>query len=323
MSSTSSTNLFYTLIGGPALQHYFTQPFDAPLKASSKMQRPRTGLKDVSADLASLNHESKQNKTLPKLPPNTTITRRPINHAPVAHPAAGPKVQKVVYVSRKTPVISAVKRVKKFLSEIEKRALQSAGVDGVVERRGARGGGDEALQRKLGEVSERLARDAEEVLVKASGRAMEQALRVGEWFRSREDEVLTKVEVRCGSVSVVDDIVEREGNGDDPSEDMEADEDKENEGEATVLDGGDTTMELLKNLEKGGNGEATRADQSLHNARSIKDQGKQVNDKIAEDDGRQPKMKRKRKRKEYDGEDLPEARIRWVKTVEVAISLRA
>ncbi|KAK5094465.1 hypothetical protein LTR70_004099 [Exophiala xenobiotica] len=322
MSSTSSTNLFYTLIGSPALQHSFTQPLDAPLKASFKMQRPRTGLKDVSADLASLNHESKQNKKLPKLPPNTTITRRPINHAPVAHPAAGPKVQKVVYVSRKTPVISAVKRVKKFLSEIEKRALQSAGVDGVLERRGARGGGDEALQRKLGEVSERLARDAEEVLVKASGRAMEQALRVGEWFRSREDEVLTKVEVRCGSVSVVDDIVERQEDGVDPVDD-EVGEDKENEGEATVLDGGDTTMELLKNLEKGGNGEATRAGESLHGARGIKDQAKQVNDKVAEDDGRQPKMKRKRKRKEYDAEDLPEARIRWVKTVEVAISLRA
>lgn len=287
------------------------------------MKQPRISPADASAELATLTHESKHNKKLPKLPPNTTITRRPINHAPVAHPAAGPMVQKVVYISRKTPVISAVKRVKKFLSEIEKRALQSAGVHGVLERRGTRSGDDEVLQRKLGEVSERLARDAEKVLVKASGRAMEQALRVGEWFRSREDEVLTKVEVRCGSISVVDDIIEREGNGNGSLEDVEAGEDKENEGEATALDGGDTTMELLKNLEKGGNVEATRAGESLHDSGGTEDQGKQANDKVAGDDVGQPKTKRKRKRKEYDPEDLPEARIRWVKTVEVAISLRA
>jgi len=287
------------------------------------MKGPRTGPADVSADLLSLNHEAKQNKKLPKLPPNTTITRRPINHAPVAHPAAGSKVQKVVYVSRKTPVISAVKRVKKFLNEIEKRALQSAGVHGVLERRGTRDGNDEALQRKLGEVSERLARDAEEVLVKASGRAMEQALRVGEWFRSREGEVLTNVEVRCGSVSVVDDIIERGRSEDDPLEDVEVGENEENGGEATVLEGGDTTMELLKNLEKSKNGDAMHAADTLHDSGGIKGQEKQANDKIVTHDDGQQKKKRKRKRKEYDPEDLPEARIRWVKTVEVAISLQA
>lgn len=35
------------------------------------------------------------------------------------------------------------------------------------------------------------------------------------------------------------------------------------------------------------------------------------------------KRKRKRKRKQYDADDVPEARIRWIKTIEIAITLRA
>lgn len=301
-------------------------------QATANMKRARAAPVVVSAELASLNHTAKQNRQLPKLPANTIITRRPINHATVAAPSAGADVAKVVYISRKTPVMSAVKRVKKFLREIEKRALQSAGVNGILDKPISRRdvGGDEALQRKLGEVSERIARDAEEVLVKASGRAMEQALRIGEWFRKREEEVLTTVEVRTGSVSVVDDLVKTNGDGhggegEDESVSVGEDEDKENEGGATVLEGGDTTLELLRNLgrdeQRGGSntaGQYAKSDGSNLGTQ-------QGNDEEVMDDARQSlkKKKRKRKRREYDPDDLPEARIRWVKTVEVAISLRA
>jgi len=287
------------------------------------MKRPKTGLVDVSAELSSLNHNASQNKSLPKLPANTTIMRRPMIHAPIVHPSAGSKVQKVVYVSRRTPVMSAIKRVKKFLREIEKRAMQAGGIDGVLDRWDARAGNDVVLQRKLGEVSERLGRDAEEVLVKASGRAMEQALRVGEWFRNREDEVLTRVEVRCGSVSVVDDIVEK--GQDDEVDDGRGSEDKENEDESepTLLEGGDTTLELLRNLEGKGTARQTETMKPLDDLNGGEESGQDLNGKKATNDGGQLKKKRKRKRKEYDPDDMPEARLRWVKTVEVAISLRA
>lgn len=225
--------------------------------------------------------------------------------------------------------MSAVKRVKKFLNEIEKRAMQSAGVDGVLERRNARGGADEALQRKLAEVSEGLARDAEEVLVRASGRAMGQALRVGEWFRGREEEMLVRVEVRGGSVSVVDDIVEREGVEDEGNDgdDGEAEYKENEEGvDVTRLEGGDTTMELLKNLDKDGqdgrDGGSSAAEQpgSSNGGSGVR---KPAMDEKGTDVSEQSKKKRKRKRREYDPDDLPEARLRWVKTIEVAISLRA
>ena len=276
-----------------------------------KQHKPASG--DITAELASLKHTVTQNKQLPRLPASATITRRPINHAPVASPFAGSNVQKVVYVSRKTPVIAAVKRAKKFLAEIERRAMQSCGVDGVLSRKT----GDEALRRKLESVSEKLEKEGEEVLVRASGRAMGQALRVGEWFRAREEEVRTKVEVRVGSVSVVDDVVERDREeGDEEDSDVVSDE--ENGEEPTGLEGGETTMELLRNLE-GHEGTA----EERREAGSDRAGAKHVTGIEVTDYSGKSKSQRKRKRREYDPDDLPDARLRWIKTVEVAISLRA
>lgn len=272
---------------------------------------------DVSAELSELKHDEKQNRQLPRLPAKTTILKRPINHASIASPFAGPKVQKVVYVSRKTPIMSAVKRVKKFLREIEKRAMQSQGIEGALGKGSSRGlhGSEQALHQKLEDASERLRRDAEEVLVKASGRAMEQALRIGEWFRNKEKDMMTKVEVRTGSVSVIDDIVDRD-------EDVQLGEsinehEKKNAIDATaVLEGGDTTMELFEAL-KGDTSEAE------HEPEISTEQDAEESTKRSEGNEKLAKRKRKRKRKEYDVDDMPEARLRWVKTVEIAITLRA
>lgn len=221
---------------------------------------------------------------------------------------------KVVYVSRKTPIISAVKRVKQFLREIEKRAMQGAGVHGVLNRAASGRSGDGDLQRKLVEVSEKLGSDGEEVLVKASGRAMDQALRVAEWFRNREDEMLCKVEVRTGSVSVIDDIVEV--GPDDAVVEADKDQDEDEDGEVpeadTMLEGGDTTMELLANLDE-------HRDATMTHGSGEQANGKEAGDKAPE----VKKKRRRRKKKEYDQDDVPEARLRWVKTIEIAISLQA
>lgn len=275
---------------------------------------------DVSSDLAVLKHNEKQNKELPKLPANVTVARRPINHAPIASPFAGSKIPKIVYVSRKTPVMSAVKRVKKFLREIEKRALQSEDMSSIFDRAGnpiSRGQAKD-IHRRLEDVSEKLRRDAEEVLVKASGRAMEQALRIAEWFRNKEKEMLTNVEVRTGSVSVVDDLVETDVAGDDEPEAKDGEEDKENLEESTMLEGGDTTMELLGLMKA-----ADQASKQTMNAPTIAGTDQQPVEQGTDPVQASKRGRRKRKRKEYDANDIPEARLRWVKTVEIAISLRA
>lgn len=290
-----------------------------PPQKRLKRTKTLSGPVDVSKELSLLKYSTSQNKDLPKLPSNTTISRRPINHGPIASRFAGAHVPKVVYISRKTPVISAVKRVKQFLREIEKRAMQSLGVDGVINRNANGKNGDRELQIKLGQVSDKLEKDKEEVLVKASGRAIEQALRIGEWFRHREDEMLCNVEVRTGSVSVVDDIVEVEAI-DEPAgtaEHHDEHEVMETQEHNTSLEVGDTTMELLKNLEGVQHAATESTEKDMTEAPAVSQA--ETNTSTSH-----PKRKRKKsKKQEYDQDDLPEARLRWVKTVEVAVSLRA
>ncbi|KIX93050.1 uncharacterized protein Z520_11323 [Fonsecaea multimorphosa CBS 102226] len=288
----------------------------------------------MASELKALKHE-KRNQNMARLPPNATIQRRPLNHAPVADlRTSGTKAAKVVYVSRRTPVVAAIKRVKKYLVHIERRALQDAG--GNVTKGHGRGPAKAAIE----QANEALAEDKEEVLVKASGRAMAQALRVAEWFRNKEKDVLCHVEVRTGSVSTVDDIVEvdLEGNnhhheekdGDEAAlgEERENVNDQEEEdAESSKLQCGDTTLELL-----GGVDVATMSSGEKKSQSSI-DEAQPGTGTSAEqstnDIGvgislpKQSRRKRtKRKRPMYAAEDLPEARIRWIKTVEVAISLQ-
>lgn len=220
----------------------------------------------------------KKNKLQPRLPPNTTIQRRPLNHAPIASPYAGASVQKVVYVSRATPLMAAVKRVKKLLTHIEKRAMQDVDITR----------GKEGLK-KLAAASEALGTNGEEVVVKASGRAIEQALKVGEWFKSKEGELVCKVEVRTGSLQVVDDLVEAQGEEEDVVEE--------------VADAAETDVEKAAIAPK----TPPQEDDS---------------EQKVEQKGKKRRKRGKRKRAMYDKDDMPEARIRWINTVEVAISLK-
>lgn len=281
---------------------------------------------DVSTEVAKLKHE-KKNQSLHRLPPNAAIQRRPIIHAPLASPFADRGVQKVVYVSSKTPFMSAAKRVKRLLHEIEKRATQDVKLIGRGERAG---------MQKLAEARERLAKDGEEVLVKASGRAMEKAVRVGEWFRNKETEMDCKVEVRTGSVSVVDDVVE------DDDEEVGGGVAVEQQEDETVLEGGDTTLELLGDVTASTNEQVSSAEQSEKNASEhsagtekmaeatnegvLSSEQNKENTEPSTGPASSKKRKRSRKRKKrrtYDPDDLPEQRMRWIKTVEVAISFKS
>jgi ribonuclease P/MRP protein subunit POP7 len=230
----------------------------------------------------------KKNEPQPRLPPNTTIQRRPLNHAPVASPYAGASVQKAVYVSRSTPLMAAVKRVKKLLMHIEKRAMQDVDIT-----RGKEG------WKKLVAASEALGTNGEEVVVRASGRAIEQALKVGEWFKSKEGELGCKVEVRTGSLQVVDDLVE-------------ADEDVVEE----VADTAETDVEFSKE-----GAAVVSEDPQAASAPKMPPQEDGSEQKM-EQKGKKRRKRGKRKRAMYDKDSMPEARIRWINTVEVAISLK-
>lgn len=262
-------------------------------------------------ELAKLKFE-KKNQSMAKLPSNLTVERRPLIHAPVASPFAGRSVQKVVYVSCNTPIMAAVKRVKKLLLHVEKRSMQ--GIDLTKDRN---------AMRKLAEANEKLGKNGEAVLVKASGRAMEQALKVGEWFRDREDELACNVDVRTGSVQAVDDIVERE------TDESTAEDQPENVANTSAIDVLDTS--LLTSSERpegsarppaiqpsGSDGSAgpvpanDNAEGLVEDSTSSVSKGGEV----------QEKRKRRRKRKKSILDEETSARIRWVKTVEVAISLK-
>ena len=271
----------------------------------------------IQQELKNLRYE-KKNHDLHRLPTNTTVRRRPINHAPIADIHAGAHVPKCVYVSRRTPVMAAVKRVKKILREIERRVVRGA-MGGRVAG-GKRGDNGVGMAQGIAKANEALRKEREEVLVKASGRAMEQALRIGEWFRSKEKEVLCDVVVRTSSVNVVDDIVEIEKE----NEILE-----DGEGQTSILDEskmiecGDTTLELL------GDTTTSTVPQDSSNERGDGTAGPdREHEDGAMDEGDTPAVKKTRKRKRkkrpmYEEDDVPEARLRWVKTVEVAISLKA
>jgi ribonuclease P/MRP protein subunit POP7 len=248
----------------------------------------------ISEELAKLKYE-KKNGDLKRLPPNATIQKRPILHAPIASPYAGKDVQKVVYMSSRTPFMSTVKRVKKLLHQVEKRATQHVKL---VKR------GDRHEMRNLAEASDKIAREREAVLVKASGKAITRALKIGEWFSDKEKDIACTVEIRSGNVSVVDDIVS-------VKQEEESEEEEAADQPPTVLEGGDTTMELLGDVNK-------------TSLKPESDQGDRdtTHDTSPEKNGAQKARRRKRKRPAYAPEDVPEQRLRWVKTVEVAIALK-
>ncbi|KAJ5523113.1 hypothetical protein N7513_012657 [Penicillium frequentans] len=205
----------------------------------------------------------KQNKDLVKLPKYTKVEKRPINHPPVASPYAGTSVPKIVYVSTGTPFMSAVKRVQKLLRHAEKRA--TANID--------LGDTRKTEQQKLAELT-KAADKREEVFLKATGRAIEKALKVGKWFEEKETEYV--VRVTTGSVLAVDDIVE--------------DEEKKE-------------LEMQKEQQQS--------------------KGESLPEKQDQEPSKAAAKKRKRQAPAVSNDaELPESRTRWVKSVEVAVSLK-
>lgn len=158
------------------------------------------------------------------------IQKRPILRPSIPSPYTGADAQKVVYVSVRTPFVSAVKRIRKLLREIDKRSMSK--VDLV--------NGKGSDREKLVKLSETSApspgKKSEEVVLKATNRAIEKVLGLASFFQGQDD---CTVRLSTGSVGVVDDIVEVSrpmGNNEAEGEDEEEEPPESRVRKATVVE---------------------------------------------------------------------------------------
>ena len=143
------------------------------------------------------------------------MQKRPILHSPIS-PYAGADHPKVVYISAKTPFISAVKRVQKQLCLIEKRSFGKFGL--------IHGKRSENQKLKVLDTQGPLEKEKEpeEVILKGTNRVIEKVLGLALFFDGQEDLI---VRLRTGTVGVVDDMVMAAR----PSEETEVGDQKEGE----------------------------------------------------------------------------------------------
>nr|POF05463.1 hypothetical protein CFP56_69489 [Quercus suber] len=117
--------------------------------------------------------------------------------------------------------MSAVKRVEKLLKLADKRLVQSARTiaqsNNRQQQRGKDGGQDEIgdvaaeverVRRKRRKIGKGTSHDAdegpEEVVIKATGKAIQRGLELGQWFCQRDGEYV--VRIKTGSVKAIDDV---------------------------------------------------------------------------------------------------------------------
>jgi ribonuclease P/MRP protein subunit POP7 len=224
-------------------------------------------------------------------------------------------VPKIVYVSTNTPFMSVAKRVQKLLRQAEKRATTATAA--------AVGGRQKRITEKermarLAQTQERLER--EKVYIKATGRAIEKALSVGRWFEEKAEEYA--VQVKTGSVMVVDDIVE-----DEEAKEKEKEKEKEEEQEQQPDDGeGTTMMDVEDDASDGHHHTEEETVISSTNPPSTASPPPPppppVDIKPALSKNKRRRMRKKGQKQLGPDEELPEARTRWVNTVEIAVNLK-
>ncbi|KAL1967617.1 hypothetical protein VTN77DRAFT_3132 [Rasamsonia byssochlamydoides] len=243
----------------------------------------------------------RKNKDMLRLPKYARIHKRPIPHPPVASPYAGASVPKIVYVSTNTPFMSAAKRVQKLLRQAEKRATAAVTADSNNQKMTEK----ERLAR-LAKTQEKLER--EKVYIKATGRAIEKALSIGRWFEQRGEEYA--VQVKTGSVMVVDDIVEdEEAKRQELAKESQQQQQQQQQQPKQAPQSPDqdkTDVDNREEEEAGPSADSPAPDSS----------------KTKESKNKRRRRRKKEKRLLGAGEELPESRTRWVNMVEIAVNLK-
>ena len=137
------------------------------------------------------------------------IKKRPPLRPAIPSPYTGASSPKVIYVSSSTPFKSVVKRVHKLLRLVDQRATGKASLGD-----GKNGSQNVLSQLSRGEMNRnhQSASSMEEVLLKGTGKAVEKVLGLGLFFAEQDG---VKIRVGTGTISVVDDIVEADRDGQD------------------------------------------------------------------------------------------------------------
>jgi ribonuclease P/MRP protein subunit POP7 len=119
-------------------------------------------------------------------------------HPPIAALRTGASNPKEIYVSASSSYMGTIKRVRSYLTEIEKRSSNRTSKINLL------GAGTD--REKLDSIAENISSrgKGEAVLVKATGKAIEKALSIALHFQEQDDCV---VRLKTGTVSAVDDIV--------------------------------------------------------------------------------------------------------------------
>ncbi|EMF08202.1 uncharacterized protein SEPMUDRAFT_75002 [Sphaerulina musiva SO2202] len=151
----------------------------------------------VSTGRITKRHKQRPSKTghkLPSLPSDAQITKRPLLRPAIPSPYSGPSQQKIVYISAKTPFMSAVKRAEKLLHLSDKRLVQSA----------TQLSKDARNKKRRWERREDEDEIREEVVLKGTGKAIGKVMELGLWFQQRDAEY--HVRLKTGSVFAVEDV---------------------------------------------------------------------------------------------------------------------
>ncbi|KAJ4340230.1 hypothetical protein N0V95_007550 [Ascochyta clinopodiicola] len=193
-----------------------TNPVPQPLPT----KKPRTKATSKNTYVPHIHGPLKR----PRLPPNATISKRPLLHPAIPTPFSSAASPKVLYITASSPFIPTCKRVRALLVQIRKREAQSAASTSALRSRGgagkSRNGGLEANGRlEARDVEASIAGAAkekkghgqnaggEEVFLKATGRAIPRALELGVKFQGEDD---CRVRVEMGSVKAIDDVEVKE-----------------------------------------------------------------------------------------------------------------
>ncbi|KAI9656965.1 MAG: hypothetical protein M1831_004513 [Alyxoria varia] len=144
----------------------------------------------AKANSTSQVHEKGKGKKLQRFPQGARISKRPLLRPQIASAYAGRDQEKVVYLSSKSPFMSAFKRVQKLLKQVDKRAMQSILAHGS----------------KKGKTRSKIAPDNkadEEVFVRATGKAIDKALNLALFIKNKSEYA---IRMKTSTADAIDDI---------------------------------------------------------------------------------------------------------------------
>ncbi|KAI4763734.1 hypothetical protein E4T52_10676 [Aureobasidium sp. EXF-3400] len=149
---------------------------------------------------------SQSTPKMARLPKDYKVEKRPLLRPPIPSQYASSQHPKIIYISTKTPFMSAVKRVQKLLLQVEKRSAQSASAQVSSSRpKYSASGNDEILDiERVAAVMAANKHERDEIILKATGKAIAKALSLGVWF---DEKIEYAVRIETGTVGTIDDIL--------------------------------------------------------------------------------------------------------------------